>query len=152
MSDTQDAPAVPAIPALPPVANYSMRREMRGPAGKQVEHLIVTFGQPARSVTVRELGMGDQWDLSELTGDASPTSTWRSMAYTASSVQAIDGVPVPPPRYTRESIRTVLNGLGLEGARAVNRALNEATPAADAGSAPPPPGQPDPAMLAAAKN
>ncbi len=126
------APAVPATVELPPVPNYSMRREVRGTTDGPAEHLIVTYGSPVQSIVVKPLNLGEQWDLAEITGTNAGNDTFQNMAYTAASVMQFGDVPVMPPRFNRNNLRTVLTRLGLDGLRAVSRALSEASGASAA--------------------
>ena len=154
MSDTITAPDT--APKLPPLPNYSLATEMLGPVGSQVEYLTAKFGNPVRSVTVKPLTMGEQWDLSEIS-PAGVGETWLNMAQIAFSVTHIDGVPAP--RFAeRRHLRNTLDKLGVDGLRAGSMALarvfDQAAPAdtAPAPAAAPAPGAPDTALLATAKN
>lgn len=140
MSDTQ------TTLKLPPLPNYSLRR-----VGNQPEQMIVTFGDPVRTVTVKPLDLGDQWDLAELTGANAGNEAWTNMAQVAASVLDFDGVPVMPPRFDRDSLRRVLNKLGLDGLRAVSMALGGVTEQQPGGTALQPAAD-DTAKLATAGN
>ena len=145
-----------ATPKAPPLPNYSLTVETRGPAGSQAEYLTARFGNPVRSVTVRPLTMGDQWDLAEIT-PANVSETWSNMAQLAYSVTDIEGVPVPRLGATRQHLRNTLDKLGVDGLRAASMALarvfDQAAPdAAPTPDAAPAPGAVDPALMAAAKN
>lgn len=120
-------PAAGTAAELPPVPNYSMRREVRPSQDGPAEHLIVTYGTPAQSIVVKPLNLGEQWDLAEVTGANAGNDTFQNMAYTAASVMQFGDVPVMPPRFNRNNLRTVLTRLGLDGLRAVSRALSEAS-------------------------
>ena len=128
------APSVESAPALPPIPNYAVRREMRSTSDGPAEHLIVTFGDPVRKITIKPLSLGDQWDLAEVTGNNAGNETWQNMAYTAATVTDFDGIPVPPSkqsRYDRSNLRSILNRLGIDGLRAASRALGGVTASAD---------------------
>lgn len=156
MSDTT-LTASDAAPKVPPLPNYSLTVEMRGPAGSQMEYLTAKFGNPLRSVTVKTLTMGDQWDLAEIT-PAGVSETWSNMAQIAYSVTDMDGVPVPRFGGERRHLRNTLDKLGVDGLRAASMALarvfDQAAPpdAAPAPAAAPIPGAPDTARLDTAKN
>lgn len=155
MSDTTltdpDAP-----PKLSPLVNYTLTVEVRGPAGNQAEFLTAKFGNPIRSLTIKPLTMGDQWDLAEIT-PAGVSDTWSNMAQVAYAVKTLDGVPIPPFSQ-RRNLRDTLDKLGVDGLRAASMALArvfdqsavpDAVPAPDAALVP---GAPDTARLDTAKN
>lgn len=155
MSDTPltdpDAP-----PKLPPLPNYSLTIEVRGPAGHQSEFLIAKFGDPVRSLSVKPLTMGDQWDLAEIT-PAGVSETWSNMAQIAYAVKDLDGAPIPNFGQ-RKHLRNTLDKLGVDGLRAASMALarvfdqSAAPDAAPAPDAVPVPSAPDTARLDTAKN
>ena len=139
-------PAAESTPALPPIPNYSVRRETRVTSDGPAEHLIVTFGEPARAITVKPHSLGDQWDLAEITGAYAGNDTFQNMAYVAATVTEFDRIPVlRQSRFDRDGIRRILNQMGMDGLRAASKALGETAPAAAATPA-------DQAMLATAGN
>ena len=146
-----------ATPKAPPLPNYSLRTEIRGPVGSQSEYLVVRFGDPVRTLSVKPLTLGDRWDLAEIT-PANASETWSNMAQIAYSVSDMDGVPVPRFGADRNRLRTTLDKLGIDGLRAASMALarvfDQAAPAdtTPAPAAAPAPGAPDTALLATAKN
>ena len=103
-----------------------VRRSTVSINGMDTELFRAEFGT-GRSVTVRRLDMGDQYDIAELMGaDASPT--WVSMTLLAASVNEIDGKPSPTAR-TKATFRQILKQLGEGGVEAARRALDAATEA-----------------------
>ncbi len=155
MSDTTTT-APDTARTLPPLPNYKLTTETRGPAGSQAEYLTAKFGNPIRSVTVKPLTMGDQWDLAEIT-PAGVGETWLNMAQLAYSVWFIDDVPTP--RFIeRRHLRATLDKLGVDGLRAASMALarvsdqSAAPDAAPTSDPAPTPGAADAALLATAKN
>ena len=94
------------------------------PVGDEKGTLSAVWGEPARSIEVQPMDLGQQFDLAELTGPNAANAVWVSMATVAASVRAIDGIPVPQGAYTRERIKATLNKMGLDGLRAGMMALN----------------------------
>ena len=90
---------------------------------EETEIFRAKFGA-GRSVAVRRLDLGDQYDISELMGaDVSPT--WVSMTLLAASVTDIDDKPVSPKR-DKSQFRATLRALGEDGVAAARDALNQA--------------------------
>jgi hypothetical protein len=118
--------AAPA-PVLPPLPNFAVRKKAVGTGTAAAEVMVVTFGNPIRTIEVKPLDLGEQWDLSEITGGTEANDTWRNMAQVAASVLAVDNVPPRPPRFERGSLRDTLSKIGLDGLQAVSMALGGVT-------------------------
>ena len=129
MSDTLTDDAAPALaPALPPVRNFSVKEVDGMHLGKPAKFYDVSFGVPVRTMQLRPLDMGDQWDLAEITGNVE-NALWSGMASIAASVRTLDGIPVPGMAtpggmvMDKRAMRNTLRSLGMEGMRAAQQAL-----------------------------
>lgn len=123
MSETDQPDQAPDT-TLPTLRNLTVKEAIRAGGGVQVTVLEVTFGSPLRTLEVRALDLGEQFDLAELTGPNMANAVWVNMAQMAASVRAMDGVPRPGVMHTRDSIKATLNKLGVDGLQAVMMALN----------------------------
>ena len=116
--------------AQKPIPNFAVTPGTSTRNGITFNTLAITYGEPARNVTVRELDIGDQFDIAEIAGDGA-SQTWQAMALIAKSVMSVDGVTVPPS-MTKQQIRTTLVRVGTEGLSAIARASSQ--PAVPAGT------------------
>jgi len=122
MSETHaDADPVAVRPNL---ENLTVKSAIREGGGLQVEVLHVSFGAPLRTLEVRALDLGEQFDLAEMTGPNIGNQVWTNMAQMAASIRGLDGVPTPSVPHTRATIKAMLNRLGIDGLQAIMMALN----------------------------
>lgn len=130
MSDTltNDTEEAEQVAALPPVRNFSVKEVDGIHLGQPAKFYDVTFGDPVRTMQVRALDMGDQWDLAEITGNVE-NALWSGMASIAASVLKVDGIPVPRmvdksgEMMDKRRMRHTLRSIGMEGMRAAQQAL-----------------------------
>jgi len=131
MSDTLESAvpeSAPPAPALPPVRNFSVKAVSGIHLGQPATFYEVTYGEPVRTMQLRALDMGDQWDLAELTGNVE-NALWSGMASIAASVLKVDEIPVPRMPgangevLDKRRMRHTLRSIGMEGMRAAQQAL-----------------------------
>lgn len=128
-----DAPATPEVQDEPtPIANYGMVRKTMQVDGEAESWAEVRFGEnptnpsiPAHVVEIRDVDMGDQFDLAEIAGNQVENGIWLSLAICAMSVQSFDGMPSLRGNLTKASLKQTLRKLGPTGVRAVRRGLAE---------------------------
>lgn len=132
MSDTT-SPENPVDDDAPlPIANYGFLKKPMTVDGETETWAEVRFGVnatnmelPAHAVEIRDVDMGDQFDLAEIAGQQVDNGIWLSLAIVAMSVQSIDGIPVPRGNLTKLALKKTLKKIGPLGVRAVRRGLNE---------------------------
>ncbi len=121
MSDTLDEAQAPLLEAPPP-ANFSVTQSVLNMAGQPIPVRRITFGEPQRSIVVRELGLGDQFDLVEIAGSNAGNPVWMGMAGFAFAVTEIDGTPLPQMTSVK-GVRAVLNRIKPDGMAAYFHAM-----------------------------
>lgn len=131
MSDTP-APPAETDGELAPIANYAFLRKTIIVEGVSETWGEIRFGEnptnpviPAHVAEIREVDMGDQFDLAEIAGNQVENGVWLSLAIVAMAVQSIDMTPVLRGNLTKASLKQVLRKLGPTGVRAVRRGLAE---------------------------
>jgi hypothetical protein len=126
--DTQEKGMADLLASIP---NYAVSAPRSATYfGTKWEVFDVTFGSPKRVVTVRQLNVADDWDLSEIAGGGTENTTWMAYAKAATSVMEIDGAPVlRKGDLDKALLRRVLRALGTEGVWAVLLVMNGHTSA-----------------------
>jgi hypothetical protein len=87
------------------------------------EILVATWGEARKTMELKPLTLGDQFDLAEVTGPNAANAVWVNMATVAASVYSFDGIPLPCG-FSRDNLKTKLNRIGMDGLRAGMLALN----------------------------
>jgi hypothetical protein len=129
MSDTTTTVAEAAAP----IPGFAVTPRTNIFNGQPEQWWTVKFGaeaDPQRVLEIRRIDMGDQFDLSEISGAMVDNDVWLSLAIVALSVQSIDGAPLPRGNPTKAALRNTLKSIGPLGVRAVRRALFETSMAA----------------------
>ena len=78
-----------------------------------------------RKYSLREIGLGDMFDLVEAAGNSAGNAAWMYLATRVCSVSAIDGVPVLMPS-TKKEVKDLANRIGTDAYAAIDRVINEA--------------------------
>jgi hypothetical protein len=117
MNDTQEAGAGEV--AIP---NFSARVFTVPHDGGEAKCVEVTFGEPQHKIVVRELDLVDQFDLLEISGEASGNAAWMGMAMVAASLREIDGMPVPKATQ-KAHLRVNLKRIPPLGLRAISKGI-----------------------------
>lgn len=131
MSDTT-APAPDQDDEPAPIANYGFVRKTVTVDGIAEPWAEIRFGVnitnpslPAHVAEIREVDMGDQFDLAEIAGNQVENGVWLSLAIVAMAVQSLDMVPIPRGNVTKAGLKQTLRKIGPLGVRAVRRGLGE---------------------------